>query len=172
MKCNSLGKKDQGQVQARLDFWLISEQLSFQIKKCEVKPGIKSDHSLVKITLDRLHTHARGRSYWKINNNLLEDQKYVEMIKNEIPTIRNDVVMENKNTLWDFVKCQIRIKTISFSKQKSREYREKENNLLDRLKYLEKHITDNQEVLDEYYQTKTEWEALQTIYGKYMWESC
>ena len=85
------------------------------------------------------------------------------MIKNEISTIRNDIVMENKNTLWDFVKCQIRTKTISFSKQKSREYRVKENNLLDKLKYLEKRITDNQEVLDEYYQTKTEWEALQTI---------
>ena len=152
-----------GLVQARLDFWLVSEQLSFQIKKCEIKPGIKSDHSLVKITLDLLHTQARGCSYWKFNNTLLKDQKYVKMIKNEISTIRKDVVMENKNTLWDFVKCQIRTKTISFSKQKSRENREKENNLLDRLKYLEKHITDNQEMLDEYYQTKTEWEALQTI---------
>ena len=46
-------------MQARLDFWLISEQVSLQIKKCEIKPGIKSYHSLVKITLDLLHTEAR-----------------------------------------------------------------------------------------------------------------
>ena len=151
-----------GLVQARLDFWLVAEQISFQIKKCEIKPGMKSDHSLVKITIDLLHTQARGRSYWKFNNTLLKDQKYVEMIKNEITLIKNDVAIENKNILWDFIKCQIRTKTISFSKQKSRNNRETENKL-DKLKYLEKQITDNQEVLNDYYETKTEWEALQTI---------
>ena len=84
------------------------------------------------------------------------------MIKNEITIIKNDVVMENKNILWDFVKCKIRTKTISFSKQKSRHNRERENRLLNSLKYLEKQITDNEETINEYYETKTEWEALQT----------
>ena len=41
-----------GLVQARLDFWLVSEQTYFQIKKYDIKPGMKSDHSLVRLTLD------------------------------------------------------------------------------------------------------------------------
>ena len=51
-------------------------------KNREIKPGIKSDHSLSKITLDLLHTQARGCSYWKFNNTLLKDIDYIEMIKN------------------------------------------------------------------------------------------
>ena len=35
--------------------------------------------------------------------------------------------MENKNTLWEFIKCQIRTKTIAYSKALSKPNREKEN---------------------------------------------
>ena len=41
-----------GLVQSRLDFWLISESLTYLVKNCQIKPGNKSDHSLIKFTLE------------------------------------------------------------------------------------------------------------------------
>ena len=65
-----------GLVQSRLDYILISTQLSYNISKCDIKPGLKSDHSLVNITLDLVNTEQRGPSYWKFNNTLLLDNTY------------------------------------------------------------------------------------------------
>ena len=59
-----------GLVQSRLDFWLISESLTYLVKNCQIKPGNRSDHSLIKITLEIVNTKKRGPSYWKFNNKL------------------------------------------------------------------------------------------------------
>ena len=73
-----------GLVQSRLDFWLISESISYIIKKCGIKPGNQSDHSLINIKIEILNTMKRGLVYWKFNNKLLHDKAYVELIKSEI----------------------------------------------------------------------------------------
>ena len=39
------------------------------------------------------------------------------MIKNQLDNIKTLVKMENKNTFWDFVKCQLRSVTIGYSKK-------------------------------------------------------
>ena len=45
-----------GLVQSRLDFFLISTQLAYQVQKCHILPRLRSDHSLVKLTLSFLNT--------------------------------------------------------------------------------------------------------------------
>ena len=49
----------------------------------------------------------RGPGYWKFNNKLLHDKAYVELIKSEIEIKAEEYKIENKNTFWDYVKCQI-----------------------------------------------------------------
>ena len=100
-----------GLVQSRLDYFLIAESLTYLIKKCVFKPGNKSDHSLIQISTEILSTQKRGPF------KLLLDRLYISMIKSQLDDIKTHVEMENKNTLWDFVKCQIRSVTIAYSKK-------------------------------------------------------
>ena len=151
-----------GLVQSRLDFWLISESLSYQVKNCHIKPGNKSDHSLIKISLEILNTQKRGPGYWKFNNRLLHDSKYINMVKKELKTITKDVTMENKNVLWDFTKCQIRSITITYCKKIAYEKRKTESALKKKLDILDQEMNYNQDKLAEYYETKKEWEHIQS----------
>ena len=151
-----------GLVQSRLDFWLISECIQYQLKHCDIKPGNKSDHSLIKLSIEILNTQKRGPGYWKFNNKLLHNIEYINMIKSELKSIAEKVTMENKNVLWDFTKCQIRSVTLAYSKKRAIENRKTEKALKEKLDTLDQEITHNQDKLEEYYETKREWENIQS----------
>ena len=150
-----------GLVQSRLDFWLVSISLEFQITKCSIEPGNSSDHSLVKLTLDLIETQKRGKGFWKFNNSLLTDSKYINIIKEVISDIKHSVVMENKAQLWDFIKCRIRSETISYSIFKAKESQRKENELATLLKSLENTLVEDNSKHNEYVAVKQEWEGYQ-----------
>ena len=69
-----------GRVSSRLDFWLISSHLMFDVENTVIEPSIKTDHSLIKINLNLKKTPERGRGFWKINNSLLMDKDYTKLI--------------------------------------------------------------------------------------------
>ncbi|CAG2253836.1 unnamed protein product [Mytilus edulis] len=61
-------------IQCRLDFWLISNFLSSSVTKTSIVPSIKSDHSLIKLTLSGENFSERGPGFWKFNSGLLTDK--------------------------------------------------------------------------------------------------
>ena len=69
--------------QGRLDFFLISHSLSNLVENCTIKPGYRSDHSIVLLEL-KFNPFNRGHSLWKFNNNLLTDKEYVLKVKETI----------------------------------------------------------------------------------------
>ena len=71
---------------ARLDFFLISDSLLPYVEKASILPACFSDHSPVLLEVD-FAKFKRGRGFWKFNNSLLKDTKYVEMIKNLIKKV-------------------------------------------------------------------------------------
>ena len=147
-----------GFVQSRIDFWLISVALEYQIGLSTLKPGNNSDHSIISITLELSNTQKRGKGFWKFNNELLKDQTYIAMIKTIIKDIKENVTMENKCQLWDFVKCRIRGETISYSIKRSRLSKKKENEVLQILTVLEGELASDSETvnLDDYHKAKYE----------------
>lgn len=72
--------------QARLDFFLISSELSSNIISCNIDAGYRTDHSLVDIVLDFSKVN-RGNGYWKLNNSLLCDKHYVDLINETIAKV-------------------------------------------------------------------------------------
>lgn len=60
---------------ARLDFFLISDNLYTDLDSSKILPGYRSDHSLIMISLD-FGKFQKGRSYWKFINSLLKDEVY------------------------------------------------------------------------------------------------
>ena len=68
---------------ARLDYFLVTSELMSLVNKIEILPGYRSDHSLVKLSLN-LNQFKIGPSYWKFNNSLLRDDEYVKQTKDVI----------------------------------------------------------------------------------------
>ena len=98
-----------------------------------------SDHSLVKLELSIAKSVQRGKGTWKFNNNLLKDKQYVNLIKDTIQKIKQNV-FANKNTFWEYLKCQIRSDTISYSILKQKRLRKEESEVITKLEHLEKKI--------------------------------
>ena len=68
--------------QARLDYFLIADQLQNIVTNIFTQPSYRSDHSAVIIELIR-YLHKRKRAL-EFNNSILKDKEYVEKVKQTI----------------------------------------------------------------------------------------
>ena len=64
-----LGKSYQ---KARVDFFLISDQLYTDVNSTKILPGYRTVHYLILMSLE-FGKFKKGNSYWKFNNSLLRD---------------------------------------------------------------------------------------------------
>ena len=70
---------------SRIDFFLISNEMQYNVRLCKHLPSSLSYHSLVILRVSSLvDSESRGRGYWKFNNSLTNDNKFVETLKNNI----------------------------------------------------------------------------------------
>ena len=83
---------------ARLDYFLISENLFSDIDDVNILPGYRTDHSLILLSL-KFNKFSRGGSYWKFNNSLLRDRTYVTEIKNAINRVKEQYASPVENML-------------------------------------------------------------------------
>ena len=135
-------------TQARLDYWIISVTLTYNVTECEIKPSIKSDHSLISLTLLSNLNTKKGPGLWKFNADLLQNNEYVELLREKFTfckTKYNNI--HDKNTKWDMVKSLIRIETKKFGKKIAKQNKDLENELYERLQ----HVMVNLDVLKVYY---------------------
>ena len=151
-----------GYVQTRLDFWLVSNHMMYDIVSTDIKPSIKSDHSLISIMFNITGTNKRGPGFWKFNTSLLKDIEYVTRIKESIQEFKRQYQQEkDKSLVWDTFKCEIRTVTLSYSSYKAKTLRQRESNLQNQIKTLEASLDKSDENIAEYNNVKKEYEDLQ-----------
>ena len=73
--------KDNVDVVARLDRWLISDSLLGYIEKCYITPCILSDHLPVMLKFRNLKQIPRGRGLWKFNDSLLKESNFCQDVE-------------------------------------------------------------------------------------------
>ena len=83
-------------VQGRLDFFLVSDHLMPNIKSAVIGQSYRSDHKIVMLDF-KVDGNKRQRSFWKFNNSLLRDKRYVEEVKQVIL----DLKIQYGNLLYD-----------------------------------------------------------------------
>lgn len=154
-------------ISTRLDYWFISDKLLNRINKCEVNPGLFTDHDLVQFLLQSKEpSEQRGPGYWKFNVSFLSNSDYVSKVKNIIPTSFDAVKnYADKGLVWDFIKMQIRKISIEFSKKYSMDQRYLENNINAQLKTLQQEYNNagGIERLEEMNQLKKQLEGFHTM---------
>lgn len=130
-------------IQCRLDYWLISSELLNVVDHTQIKPGFKTDHSLIKLII-KLSKLDKGRGLWKFNCSLLHDTKYVDMIR-ELIIIENNNTQDviDKGFKWDYIKMRIRSETILYSSTKKKLEQKHEEDLKCQLEKLHHAYSDN-----------------------------
>ena len=139
---------------ARLDFFLVSENMMQYVFEDNISSGYRSDHSVVSLSL-RFNQNNRGKGFWKFNNSLLGDIIYVNLVKTTILDVKKqyaaspynqEKIKEIPNALYqpiindqlffEMLLLEIRSKTISFSINKKRNTRNRMTELIKKLKNL------------------------------------
>ena len=153
--------------QARLDYFLISENIMQYVKSSKIEMGYRSDHSIVTLMLT-FDGFKHGKSYWKHNNLLLTDTEYLNIINKHITETKKQYAVpiynfENIETIpdsdiqftindqlfLDVLLMEIRGKAISYSSFKSKERNKTEQELIERITLIENNLgTNNIETLE------------------------
>ena len=101
----------------------------------------------------------RGPSFWKFNNSLLDDESYIELITDKIPTWLDEISYnQDVRVQWDWpVKYNIRKEIIRYSKAKAKQRRERINLIENKLKLAEEEqvVTPTVENLNKLENLKT-----------------
>ena len=125
-------------IQCRLDYFLISRQLTSLTNKCTIAFAPETDHSaiLIHIKSEELK-QKKGPGFWKFNQSFLHDENYVALLRVELENFKQKYIdVEDLNLRWDLIKMEIRGFTVKYSKNKSRERKSTETFLQNRINEL------------------------------------
>ena len=122
-------------ILSRLDYWFISNSLSDNVCDVDIIPSIKTDHSAIIIEFKDVGDSVKGPGLWKLNCSLLRDYLYVDKINRLIPTWIQEgrVDLSDPRSVWDWVKYNIKKHSRKYSMNKSKQRREKEQQLNEEL---------------------------------------
>ena len=96
--------------------------ISSWIKKIEIKYGFKSDHSCLECEIDMLEK-SRGRGVWKLNNLVLSEIEYCEMIKDLVQDSERNSMALNPAEKWEATKLLIIEKSMKYCKERAKNKR-------------------------------------------------
>jgi hypothetical protein len=100
-------------IQSRLDYFLISGELFYNVTKVNIKPSIKTDHSLLQIYMNILDEEKRGPGFWKINNALLRDEVYLGVTRELIESLKQQYAyLDNDGLKWDLSQRYVSLQLI------------------------------------------------------------
>ena len=121
----------------RIDFFLTSASLHPFTSRCDIDIPIIADHSAVILEYNLVKTQE-GMRRWYLNISLLNEKKFIQYITQETQIYFKNNSNSSTSRLmeWEGYNAYIRGKIISFSANKAKMQRLKENNLKSSLKTL------------------------------------
>lgn len=125
-----------GETASRLDLILIKEPMCNRVLEVYMESVAASDHRMVIMEYD-LRVPRRGPGFWKFNNSILENNDYIMMMTEFLESKKWEVIEEEPKTKWEYLKFQVKLRTIEFTKNLARERRRQEEQDQKRLEYLE-----------------------------------
>ena len=136
----------------RLDMIFTSVELIPYIREVAIKPGYRTDHSLVTMTI-RLTEIEKGPGIWKMNDSVLGDPEYTKLVETTIketviqyalPVYNEEYATDEKNydsiqftikdsLFYETLLMLIRGETVKYCKRKARNRRVQEDELVDKI---------------------------------------
>ena len=156
-------------IRCRLDYFLISKSLLNSVKDANIYQATKTDHKAISVTFD-FDTSPRGPGFWKLNNSLLSDSDYKNTISDLlIQKWEEHSSVTDVRVRWDLLKFEVQSKTLSFAKEKAKQRRNRETNILNELEKIDTKIisqTASDTELSAYEALKNEYDEIQEYKAK------
>ena len=110
------------------------------VNSTKINQSIISDHKIILLIINVNATEWR-QGYWKINSDILNDNKYfifIQKIISELFRINIPKGHVSPYTLWESLKCVIRGETIKYCAEKIKKKLAKQQSILEsKLEYLQ-----------------------------------
>ena len=142
--------------QARLDYYIVSNAFTDLISTCNIIPGYRSDHSIMKMNIQLSH-FKRGKGIWKFNCNLLTNASYVSLVNETINEVKSEYTVPvyshqflktasdseieftiDEDLLLELILYKIRIKSIKFAATLKKKQDDLEQDLIKQISVAEK----------------------------------
>ena len=138
--------------------------------ECSIKAGIRSDHSIMGMTITSSE-RKRGPGVWRYNNELLADEEHVDTVRAELREAKycrgrysGDIKIGVK---VEMLLSEIRVHSIFRSKNIAQMLRKEENDLIEQITALEKDLSGlSSQELNMYDELKQQLEEVKTRHGK------
>ena len=160
--------------QSRLDFFLLSDVLSSYVTDADIRPGYRTDHSLITLRLS-FGKEAKRKLLWKLNSSLLTEKQYVDEVNVVIQSVteeyaalpyareniknvpKSEIQLTISDQLFlDVMLMKIRSTTISYASMKKRTEEERQNTLERKISDLENQMTLTEEENNQLIELKQE----------------
>ena len=99
---------------SRLDYIITEMSVAPWVKKVEIIPGFRSDHSAVTIEILPFQIQ-RGKGLWRINNQILYEIEFIEMLNEKIEEVKTLTISQNPNEIWESLKMQMIVTAQAYS---------------------------------------------------------
>lgn len=151
-RLNPLGKAfsfRRGQYASRLDYWLASDHMICPDTSSSIVPCSLSDHASITLKLGS-KTQKNGPGLWRLDNTLLQNQEYRELISGLLDELEHLDDLSNPNAKWEWLKFTIKSESITFARTLRSERKRHEHQLQDQYESLSKELDEgNVDVEDE-----------------------
>ena len=132
-------------IQCRLDFFLISKELTDIVSSSKIFHAPETDHSAISLHLQaEAKKQKRGPGFWKINNSLLRDDEYVNDLCTNINAYNAKYEnIDDQDLKWDLIKMEIRGFTVKYAKMKAKKRKNEEVELQNKINELQQKLERN-----------------------------
>jgi len=135
-------------ITSRIYFFLVARNLTKYVQKVDIQSPIAPDHKTVLLSLHWTKVLPVGPGFWKFNNTLLEDNNFVEQMRQRYSGFREKYnYIQDKRMYWELLKMEIRCFTISFAEGKAKEAKKRELIVKDEMDRLDHIICSNSDVM-------------------------
>ena len=129
-------------IARRLDYILTDELLTSNLQNSVIETVGFSDHLMVSIEI-KSSNFRYGKSYYKMNTSILLNQKYIDIMKKEIPKMIDNHSTLDPHLHWEMVKAEIRELTQKFCRNNSVNKNNEKQLIMKELVTLEQKLSKN-----------------------------
>ena len=148
-----------GKCCSRIDYMLVSDQLCSFVDKCDISISPAPDHKAVIMSLNQ-NVKKRGPGYWKLNNSVINEQAYADVIEEIINRTTEEYENETSYVhLWELLKLRIKEASIKYCIRRRREDKTMKRsieNLIDHIDSL-LHNNENNDECDRLLNQRNKW---------------
>ena len=141
-----IDKRKNNNIKARLDRIYTNME---KIKPTNTTYTHISDHKILTAKIKLLEKMQTTSPYWKLNNNILNEKNYQNLIENLWTNWQNKKTNYDLNTWWDIGKTRIKNETIKYCVKRKKEIKKTRQKLLRKLNKLNKDKNKNKEKISD-----------------------